>query len=300
MKAYLILEGVAMFRFCRLLMFFESNSSKKRCSLKDAISFLIISFFYFGSIQAENSFVVLIPSYNNQRYYQRNLDSVFSQKYEHFRVIYVDDYSPDGTGLLVESYIKRNGQEDRVTLVQNEYRVGALPNVYKSVWSCSPEEIIVILDGDDWFPHDQVLNKLDQVYSDPNVWVTYGQFVYYPCGSPGWAAQVPEEVIHSNSFREYSWVTTHLRTFYAGLFQKIRMQDLFYQGRFFTMAGDLAYTFPILEMAGIHSRFIPEVLYVYNFETQMNDIKVNEALQTELGLATRRKPKYLPIDRPYD
>jgi len=39
------------------------------------------------------------------------------------------------------------------------------------------------------------------------------------------------------------------------------------------MAGDLAYMWPIVEMAGNHSRFISEVLYVYNVVTPLNDIK---------------------------
>ncbi|MBS0604953.1 MAG: glycosyltransferase family 2 protein [Verrucomicrobia bacterium] len=253
-----------------------------------------------ANASGEKAIVVVIPSYNNKEWYQRNLDSVLSQNYHNFRVIYIDDASPDGTGNLVKAYIKKKNEQKRVTLVQNSKRIGALGNVYKGIWMCAPDEIVANLDGDDWFKDENVLAKLNQVYSDPNVWVTYGQFVYYPCGTPGWAAEVPPEIIEQNAFRDYKWVTTALRTFYAGLFHKIKIDDLLYNGEFFRMAGDLAYMWPILEMAGIHSRFIPDVLYVYNVDTPINDIKTDPTHQLNLGFETRAKPRYSPIDRPYD
>ncbi len=248
----------------------------------------------------EKAIVVVIPSYNNKEWYQRNLDSVLSQNYRNFRVVYIDDASPDGTGNLVKAYVKKLNQQKRVTLIQNSKRTGALSNVYKGIWLCAPEEIVANLDGDDWFPDENVLAKLNRMYSDPDVWATYGQFVYYPCGTPGWAAQVPPEIIEQNAFREYAWVSTALRTFYAGLFHKIRIDDLLYHGEFFPMAGDLAYMWPIMEMAGTHSRFISDVLYVYNVDTPINDIKTDPTRQQDLGFETRIKPKYSPVERPYD
>lgn len=243
----------------------------------------------------EKPIVVVIPSFNNKNWYQRNLDSVFIQKYDNYRVIFIDDASPDCTGLFVKSYIKQWDQEDRVTLIQNEKRNGALANIYKAVHMCEPQEIIVTLDGDDWFYDDEVLSKLNAVYSDPDVWMTYGQFVHYPCGSAGWASELPAHVIESNGYREYNWVTTHLRTFYAGLFQKIKKDDLLLDGAFFPMAWDLAFMFPMLEMAGFHSRFIPDTLYVYNIATPYNDIKVDPTYQLQLGWLIRKREKYAPL-----
>lgn len=252
------------------------------------------------STSGEKPIVVVIPSYKNKEWYQRNLDSVLTQNYQNFRVIYIDDASPDETGKLVKAYIKEKNAQKRVTLVQNSKRVGALANVYKGIWMCAPHEIVANLDGDDWFEDANVLAKVNQVYSDPEVWVTYGQFVHWPSGTPGWAAPVPDEIIKHNAFRQYTWVTTALRTFYAGLFHRINVSDLLYGDEFFPMAGDLAYMWPILEMAGTHSRFIPDVLYVYNVGTTLNDDKVDRTKQKELGWETRFKPKYTPIEKPYD
>ncbi len=242
----------------------------------------------------ERPIVVVIPSYNNKQWYKRNLDSVFSQKYQNYRVIFIDDASPDLTGLLVKSYIKEKEQK-KVTLIQNQERKGALANIYHAVWLCEPTEIVATLDGDDWFSDDEVLAKLNTVYADSNVWITYGQFAFHPGGWPGWASELPSEVIKNNAFREHNWVTTHLRTFYAGLFQKVKREDLLLNGEFFPMAWDLAFMFPMLEMAGEHSRFVPDVLYIYNVETPMNDVKVDPTYQHNLGLSIRTREKYAPI-----
>lgn len=264
--------------------------------MKKIVSFLLL---FFCLNASEKPFVVVIPSYNNAACYKQNLNSVLTQKYQNFRVIYIDDASPDGTGALVKEYLKKNDPDHRVSLIQNRKRVGALANKYKGAWLCDPKEILVDLDGDDWLAHKNVLTRLNETYSDPDVWVTYGQFIYHPCKSPGWAAEVPEEIVKSNDFRNYSWVTTALRTFYAGLFQKIKKEDLLFEGEFFSMASDLAFMFPIVEMAGKHCRFIDEVLYVYNVTTTMNDIVKNPDKQLHLGWEIRSRPKYAPVESPY-
>ena len=246
----------------------------------------------------EKAMVVVIPSYNNLQWYKKNLDSVLAQKYTNFRIILIDDASPDGTGPAIQQYIQEKNAQNRVTFIQNSKRVGALANEYKGIWLCRPSEIVVNLDGDDWMPHNHVLEKLSQVYADPNVWVTYGQFVYHT-GDMGWAAQVPTEIIEQNAFREYTWVTTAMRTFYAGLFHKIKKEDLLYEGQFFQMSGDLAYMFPIIEMAGKHSRFIPDVLYVYNVGTSINDVVKDPTKQRDLNFIIRARAKYEPVSKPY-
>lgn len=249
-----------------------------------------------GAEEVERPIVIVIPSYNNAQWYRYNLGSVFIQNYQNYRVIYLDDHSPDGTGQLVEEFIRENHQQDRVTLIRNEQRVGALANTYRGVWACKPEEIVIILDGDDWFAHERVCERINRAYADPDVWMTYGQFCYYPGGSMGWARAVPDSVIAANGIRSYDWVTTHLRSFYAGLFQKIDVQDLMYGDWFFTTTGDLAYTYPMIEMAGVHSRFIPDLLYVYNFATPINDQKVNADLQLYYTYLLRARPPYTPIE----
>ncbi|MEN9343768.1 MAG: hypothetical protein RLZZ453_555 [Chlamydiota bacterium] len=242
---------------------------------------------------SEKPFVIVIPSYNNQQWCVANLSSVLSQDYTNYRIIYIDDSSSDGTKALADAFAVNY---PRVTVIHNTQRVGALCNTYRAVSMCKPEEIVAILDGDDWFANTQVLKKLNEVYADPDVWMTYGQFQYYPSGYPGWARAVPDSIIEKNDVRNYDWVTTHLKTFYASLFHKIKVEDLFFNSWFYTMAGDLAYTLPICEMAGRHARFIPDVLYIYNVASPLNDHKVNLDLQIYYTYVIRGKQKYQALE----
>jgi hypothetical protein len=242
------------------------------------------------------NFVVIIASYNNKDWYKRNLDSVFMQQYDNYHVIYVDDCSPDGTGNLVEQYIKETHQEDRVTLIKNTRRMGAMANFYNAIHLCDGKSIVVQLDGDDWFAHDRVLDLLNKVYADPNVWLTYGQFERYPSGERGTCKDIPSHIIKHNKFRSYSDLASALRTFYAGLFKLIKKEDLLFEGEFLLSAHDMAIMIPMFEMAGYRSKFIPDVLYIYNRANCINDDKVNISLQHEMDEFIRAKEKYVPCE----
>lgn len=254
------------------------------------------------NIKKDKFFVIVIASYNNKYWYQRNLNSIFNQNYKNYKVIYVDDCSPDHTGILVENYIDQSNFKDKVILVKNKERKGCpLANHFYAINNfCKPTDIVVCMDGDDWFSNENVLNYLNDVYQNSKVWVTYGQLVHYPGGElyPSW--DMPKDVIEKNGFREYHWITTHLKTFYAGLFQKIKKEDLLYEGKFFPMAGDLAFMFPIIEMAGYHIKFTPYVSYVYNKATELNEEKINFNLQMALTQVIRTKEKYQPILNPFE
>lgn len=128
----------------------------------------------------ENRFVIVIPSHNNKDWYQKNLDSVFNQRFQNYRVIYISDGSTDDTENLVEDYVKQKNQEGRFTLIKNLERHGVLSCMCRAIFTCDKDEIVVDLDGNDWFAHDRVLTTLNKVYSDPDVWMTYGQFMYFP------------------------------------------------------------------------------------------------------------------------
>ncbi|PKN03687.1 hypothetical protein CVU75_00990 [Candidatus Dependentiae bacterium HGW-Dependentiae-1] len=245
-----------------------------------------------ASIAEQKPLVVIIPSYNNERWCIKNLESVFSQKYANYRVMYINDKSKDHTLQLVKKYIDEHGYGDKVDLRDNPERLGAMANLYNAIHSCKDAEIAVILDGDDWFATDQVLARVNQEYANPDVWLTYGQFICYPSNNPGFCKDFPKPIAWANLYRSYTWVATHLRTFYAGLFKKIAKEDLMYEGQFLSVLYDQAIMYPMLEMAGNHVRFIPDVLYVYNQDNPINDGKVAMQRVLRFERMVRRMPRY--------
>lgn len=254
---------------------------------------------YISPASGSKKFVIVIPSYNNQRWCVQNITSAMNQSYDNFRVIFTDDHSSDDTFTKVSNAVNSSGKAGKVTLIRNPHRMGALANLYNMIHSCADDEIILTLDGDDWFPHERVLSRLNEIYSSPeDIWMTYGQYQNHPDHNIGIAQPYPLNVIDGNSFRQFEWRASHLRTFYAWLFKSIKKEDLYHNGNFMSMTWDLAMMFPMLEMSGRHSKFISDILYIYNMENPINDHKVNVRLQQDLDRYVRTKPSYSRRNRP--
>lgn len=251
--------------------------------------------FFCSLVAQEKPMVVIVPSYNNSTWYERNLDSIMQQKYENFRVIYIDDCSSDGMSALVQARLNNDPRAAKVTYIRNANRRGALANLYSAIHSCKNEEIVVLVDGDDWFAHSGVLARVNAEYANPEVWLTYGQFQVFPDQRVGENKEIPQGVIIKNVFREYDWCTTHLRTFYAGLFKQVKLEDLLYRGAFFDVTWDMAFMFPMLEMSAGHFRLINDVLYMYNCGTQNNDFKTKLVSQIHCDKVIRARDKYTPL-----
>lgn len=254
----------------------------------------------FGMDAKQHKLVIIIPSYNNAQWYEKNLQSVFMQKDDNYHVFYIDDASTDGTGDLVQKYVADCGKQEWVTLVRNERNQGALANIYHAVHNVPDDAIVVTLDGDDWLYDDEVFSRINSAYQNPEVWMTYGQFVQYPSNAVGFCRAMPENVIRHHAYREYDWIASHLRTFYAGLFKRIKLQDLLDEdGAFFSVTWDMAFMFPMLEMAGNHALFIPEKLYVYNQTNPLNDFRKKFCAQIHCDHLIRSRQKYQNIQFPF-
>jgi len=290
-----------------MLAYFLKNLKLQQYKRKTVRSTKLLFFILFFAVTqaqvAEKPLVIVIPSYNNAQWLKKNLDSVFMQKYDNYRVIYINDASTDETKELVEEYVKKHGLKNKITLIHNPKNRGAMANHYTAAHMCEDHEIIAHLDGDDWFKHENVLQKINKTYQDKNIWLTYGQYEHYFFNkeknkfvrTPGNCKEMPKNIIQAHAYREYDWITSHLRTFYAGLFKQIKLQDFMGRGKFFDVSCDMAFMFPMLEMACGKIKFIDEVLHVYNCATPLNDYKKKLIKQIDTGNFIKIKEKYKPL-----
>lgn len=263
------------------------------------LHFLSLFLLFFATNYAleiqEKSITVIIPSYKNIKWYQQNLTSILTQDYSNFRVIYIDDCSPDGTGEAVEKFIKPFKRKANFELIKNKKRLGALENIYNAIQTCNPDDIIVLVDGDDWLPNPHILSQINRIYSSKDVWYTHGKLIEYPHGHSNWCIPINPDAIKHNTYRKYR-CPSHLRTFYCWLFNAIRKEDLLYEGKFFPMTWDMAIMFPMAEMAAERHYFFDEVNYVYNMANSINDNKVDPALQNALDAYIRGMAPYKRLE----
>jgi len=124
-------------------------------------------------------------------------------------------------------------------------------------------DIVVSVDGDDWLPDPGVLQRVADAYADGKTWITYGSHKR----SNG-RKLITEPLEDATKIRQEAWKTSHLRTWKVGLWRRIRPESLLGpDGQTFRCAGDVAWMFPMIEMAGNeHSKHLPECNYVYNVD----------------------------------
>lgn len=240
----------------------------------------------------KNKFVVISPFYNVSKTIKKTFNSVAIQNYDNYEAYFIDDMSTDNTNDILSNLIKKH---PKINLISNTEKKYSLKNIYDTVHNkTSDKDIVVILDGDDFFYGKNVFSMLNDYYNKFNCWLTYGSYMNLSTKTRGkFSSKIPQHIIDSNSFRNYKWSTSHLRTFKSFLFKNIKQHSLTdEQGNFYSITGDLAIMFPMLEMAGNNSLYINDVLYVWNDLSALNDHKKNNKLQLEVEKKLRRSYKY--------
>lgn len=243
-----------------------------------------------------NKFLIICPCYNVQQTIEKTINSILLQNYFDYRCIIIDDFSNDNTVNIIKTKILNNSN---FILSANKERKYSLNNIYDAIhqYSTNNEEIIIILDGDDFFASNDVLSYLNEFYNSNKCWLTYGSYVNMSNMERGkFAKQLPELVIKTNTFREFEWCTSHVRTFKSFLFKMIEKKDLCdLNNNFYTITGDLAIMFPMLEMSAERSFYIDKILYIWNDLNSLNDHKKDNKLQVTTEMQIRKLTKYKRI-----
>lgn len=250
-------------------------------------------------------FVIAVASYNNAPWVKENLDSIYSQELPKnctCEVYYMNDASTDGTGALVDAYFQKHHVPNTWHVIHNKERKMQLANYYTLIHSLDPKKIVLIVDGDDFLAHKRVLKALAKVYratiNGKRIWMTYGNY-HRTCDGKKQKSvceKIPSEVLRTNSFRSFRFVASHLRTFYAGLYQKIKKEDLMWKGKFLPMATDVATETPMMEMSSKgHIYRFTEVLYIYRTENPLSFFNKGEKERDMIKAHIYSLPPYTPL-----
>jgi hypothetical protein len=242
----------------------------------------------------EKPFVILVTSYNTAPYVEKNLLSLFSQSYENYRLIYIDDASSDATYEKVKESVRRLDTKKRTTLIHNPSHQGELMSIYNAAHGCLDHEIVILMRGEDFFAHENVLSTLNQKYADPHVWLTFGHSLEYPSFEKG-GKLLSEKIVNNQSVRKVPWTAPHPYTFYAALFKQIHLEDLFYRGHPYPMGIDQALFLPLLEMGAHHHSACKEILYLKNEDHPLSEGMLHPDLRKECLAHLRSKTPYAPL-----
>lgn len=262
-------------------------------------------------LAANQPVTVIVPSYNNASCCVKNLASIINQEYRPLHIIYIDDCSTDGTGDVIQRYIEHKNLSHIVTLIRNSYNRKAMANIYMAAHMCSDDQLITVVDGDDALAHTRVISAIVREQQKHDAWISYAQYKNVPESKAkalnmsvnGCAQAMPHEVVAQSAQRKHPWCWSGLRSFYAWIFKQIKLNDLLdtrspHLNKFYGVCCDNAYFFPLLEMAGTHALFIPEILLLRNVDTPLNDFKVHKHEQRLTAMHIRSMKPYPRIAQP--
>ena len=221
---------------------------------------------YVPRIKKNIQFVFIIPSYNNEQWIEKNVLSVLNQTYENWKMIYINDNSTDKTG---EKFLELTKDYDsKIVYLENSMQYGQAFNRYRAYNMCEDEDVCILLDGDDWLYHKNVLMYLCFFMNIHDVDVTYGQFNWFlenkvqPFDFP---RDYDNHVKERKIYRKDTWRCMHLRTMKAKYLKMINALDFIDDnGDFITSSTDMVESFATLELCeGRHKR-VDELLMIYN------------------------------------
>lgn len=240
-------------------------------------------------------FKIIVPSFNSVDYIGKTLHSIEMQNYKNYDVCVIDDCSTiKEQRNIISDYCSRNNW---IPLF-NDKNYGALNNLVRGIplLQCQDDDVIVIVDGDDWLAHADVLGTLHQAYTENDISLTWGQCEKYPAGKMPmrYAQPIPDMIIEQKLFRDIPFVFWHPATFKYYLWRHIKDEDLRdVNGKYFHILYDKATFFPMLEMAGHKIKYIDETLYIYNLGNPLNDFATTPPEEFErVNKLIASRPRY--------
>lgn len=201
--------------------------------------------------------------------------------------------SSDGTSDLIPdnpNFIKRISTK-RLTALENLHNCLVEEDI-------DEEDVVVILDGDDFLLDPYVLSVINTIYDVYKPLITYGQYIY-PNGHVGHCRSYTREEFES--LRQLDWRASHLRTFKKKVYTELLKQDpdaLCHKdsnGEFYKMTYDISMFHPMMEIVGYDKiYFNPNPVYFYRIH-ENNDHNVDGTLQRSIEVEIRSKKKFNQI-----
>jgi glycosyltransferase involved in cell wall biosynthesis len=245
---------------------------------------------------------VITPVYNAEKYIAKCIQSVAQQDYPNYIMHIIDDCSTDNTIHAAQEAIDNLPENIRYNFVLhlNDKNQGAVQNQVNMIEKECGDDIVMLLDGDDWLVNDpNIFHKYNNLYNEG------AEFTYGSCWSmadniPLIAQEYPPEIKANKFYRAYrfNWNMpyTHLRTFKAHLMHSFISTKGYHAfrdtaGNWLKAGGDTAIFYSMIEMADPKGVVcVSDIVYHYNDTNPLNDYKVNAEEQNMTAAKVLNSP----------
>lgn len=250
----------------------------------------------------EKRIVVISPFFNAENYIEKCINSVAQQDYDNYIHILIDDCSTDNSFEVALKAIQNLPEKIQLkfALSKNLVNLGAVYNQISTIRGCLDDDIIMLLDGDDWFINDNtIFQQYNTIYDD-------AEFTYGSCWSivdniPLISQEYPEKIKQTRAYRKhlFNWGIpyTHLRTFKKFLINNVSdnsFKDR--EGNWYKAGGDGSVFYALIEQANPDKiKVIQDIVYNYNDASPYNDYKINNDIQNKNAKEIQEKQPGVPF-----
>ncbi|MEM7426143.1 MAG: glycosyltransferase family 2 protein [Pseudomonadota bacterium] len=240
--------------------------------------------------KSEFNFTIVVNCGPCEQYIEKCISSIRDQDCVNWTAVVTADPCGDNT---YERALAAAAGESRIDVRQNNRQCFAMENLVRGIERsrAAKNDVIVVLDGDDWFASPGALRTIHRVYRSTGCWMTYGSWLSNNPEMPGLWPAYPEG---TENFRQIRWLATALRTWKRWLWDLVDRDDFRdEEGRYFRVGEDMAAMFPMLEMSGTdRARHIPEPLMLYNHSNPAGAAKIWREDLRRTARLIRSRPYY--------
>jgi glycosyltransferase involved in cell wall biosynthesis len=245
----------------------------------------------------DNSFVIVSCHYNSSKFFKKCYESCINQDDDDLGIIFIDDNSSyldrkafldtfDGLEKIGRNYFSKtiNGKNILVLLNDERTRSAAL-NQYLAIkhFVKNPDALCGIVDADDYL-YSNAIKKVRKEIGDN--WMF--------CSNNDKKSIIPN---FKKNIRKQPWSIEHFRGWKKKLSDLVRLHSFFRDDKIIGAGSDLAYIYPMMEMAGPDKiKHIDKCLYDYNYKNPINDFCVNLAEQCSSKRHQKTVDQYDKID----
>lgn len=213
----------------------------------------------------QKNFVFVLHTGKDHLSLEHNIQSIFTQKYDHYRVLLLYSNVHKEELQKVKQLAAKENKLHLVTFFESPDEIITLDSFCEAINSCDDNEIVIQIHSHDWLAHENVLNRLNETHhSSPEIWLTYSQYLEYPSYRKGDEETYRKKMLRNRHSRKIPYLSAHLKTYYAGLFKQIHPDPKFTYKRALERETIDLYLLPMVEVAKNHIQFIDDVLYIHN------------------------------------
>lgn len=251
-------------------------------------------------------FWVFVPCFDGPDLLAECLDSIRAQDDPDFEVVMADDASTDPA---MQKVLDRYSLTSGWRVIRRRVNVGATRNLVEAIEhvertdTVDPDDVFLLVDGDDWLAHPGVLSRLRQVYEGTDTLISWGSYEAIPDEAGCEPARpLPPDILRYGMVRAFTrdhgqwW--NHPLSFRRRLFDVLRADDFCGpDGEWLRHGYDCTLGVPMIEAAGERVAYLDDVLYLYRSDRPESVHRVHlEETQAENAWVTSRPRKYQPLE----